>query len=38
VPALVAAAVEVTMFPNHCSGLGSSLLAITVVTGAGVHE
>jgi hypothetical protein len=37
VPAL-AAVVEVTIFPNHCSGLGSSLLAKTVVTGSGVPE
>lgn len=36
-PALVAV-VEVTMFPNHCSGLGRSLLAKTVVTGAGAPE
>lgn len=33
VPAL-APVVEVTTFPNHCSGFGSSLLAKTDVTGA----
>jgi len=37
VSALVAVA-EVTMFPNHCSGLGRSLLAKTVVTVAGAPE
>lgn len=33
-----AAVVEVTMFPNHCSGRGSSLLAITAVMEDGVPE
>jgi hypothetical protein len=34
----LAAVVEVTIFPNHCSGFGSSLLAKTVVTGADEPE
>jgi len=35
---VLVAVVEVTMFPNHCSGLGRSLLATTVVTVAGAPE